>query len=195
MAALVSSFIFDSSCSKTLLPWTIYMPAEDDSMTVVSGRGPSWTLTFWKIPIFQVQNYYEIKANESWLLDSRFLPLQELLRAGGYYSLFITRQNNFLYTLVYWNTLQGTKQRPGAWINTDTNAIAWINTGTNAIARTRGTQSWSRAQNNDNNEKVERGPSIACGRKQESRNQLSLALPLVITLSRSDTKSFTMSTI
>lgn len=33
MAALVSSSILDSSYSKTLLPWTIYMP-EDDRMTV-----------------------------------------------------------------------------------------------------------------------------------------------------------------
>ena len=33
MATLVNSFIFDSLCSKTLLPWTIYMP-EDDRITV-----------------------------------------------------------------------------------------------------------------------------------------------------------------
>ena len=32
MAALVSSFIFDSICSKTLLPWTIDHPTEDDRM-------------------------------------------------------------------------------------------------------------------------------------------------------------------
>ena len=33
MATLVNLFILDSSCSKTLLPWTIYMP-EDDRITV-----------------------------------------------------------------------------------------------------------------------------------------------------------------
>ena len=33
MAALVSLSIFDSSCSKTLLPWTIDIP-EDDRMTI-----------------------------------------------------------------------------------------------------------------------------------------------------------------
>ena len=33
IATLVNSFIFDSSCSKTLLPWTIYMP-EDDRITM-----------------------------------------------------------------------------------------------------------------------------------------------------------------
>lgn len=39
MAALVSSFIFDSSCSKTLLPWTIYTPGDDDRMTVQTFYG------------------------------------------------------------------------------------------------------------------------------------------------------------
>ena len=37
MATLVNSFIFDSSCSETLLPWTIYMymyMPEDDRITV-----------------------------------------------------------------------------------------------------------------------------------------------------------------
>ena len=33
MATILSTFIFDSSCSKTLLPWTIYM-LEDDRITV-----------------------------------------------------------------------------------------------------------------------------------------------------------------
>ena len=33
MATLVNSFIFDISCFKTLLPWTIYMP-KDDRITV-----------------------------------------------------------------------------------------------------------------------------------------------------------------
>ena len=36
MATLVSAFIFYSSCSKTLLPWTIDSPSEDDRMTVRS---------------------------------------------------------------------------------------------------------------------------------------------------------------
>ena len=35
MAALVSSFIFDVSCSKTLLPWTIYTYTPDDDMMTV----------------------------------------------------------------------------------------------------------------------------------------------------------------
>ena len=34
MATLVNSFIFDSWCSKTLLPWTIYMPEDAYRITV-----------------------------------------------------------------------------------------------------------------------------------------------------------------
>ena len=56
MATLVNSFIFDSSCSKTLLPWMIYMP-KDDRITVqgyyemvVSKQPGEWSRPFCSRP-------------------------------------------------------------------------------------------------------------------------------------------------